>query len=125
MAWKLLCRGTLEECVDALAESLKKTDRQREAYIREMNQLSSGQVSSATENKYKKAEIRARNKIIMDNQARECGYRTWDEYWRVADKLEQECLATGKEFSFDMVPNKPALPLLDYNGIAAHENSTL
>ena len=65
-----------------------------------------------TKNKYKAAEIRERNKIIMDNEARKYGYKTWAAYCKVANKIEKECEAIGKVFNFDMVPGKPALPLL-------------
>jgi len=86
---------------------------ERELFQRGISQI---KISSAVENKYRKAEIRARNKIIMDNRARELGYKTWDEYCKVCLKIEAECEASGKPFSYDLVPNKPPLPLLEYNG---------
>jgi hypothetical protein len=70
-----------------------------------------------TENRYKRAEIRERNKIIMDNEARKAGYKSWNIYMSVANKLNQKLGVSPNddEFDINIVPVRPALPLLALN----------
>jgi len=65
--------------------------------------------SSATQNKYKAAEIRERNRKLMDDEAHKLGYKSWMAYSKACDEIEADCEARGVPFNFDMVLTYPPL----------------
>ena len=70
-----------------------------------------------TKNRRKKVEIKERNKIIMDNAAREKGYTTWNAYCRKLAELEKIYGHEGFE-AMNHVPIKPGLPLLEIPAVS-------